>query len=191
MSLRLGEGGLQPAVTAAAEATATAEVAASEQTQEAIHALASALTKYPTPAETVTKEAYIAGHYPHAQENPPPASAEVPVGLAGAEIFVSSLESIVETSHRDRQRRGWFHPSVASRSELCRTLAANADAEARFNKRLKHTRYWILALAAVAATVLAISCLIPDQKAQASTPTATLTAPANQTAPASHPTGIK
>lgn len=159
--------------------------------------LASALADAPTQAEHVTREQYLAGHYPHAQASanasPTPAiveaftspepAATAPPELsaspdrAGAEIFISSLDSIVETSHRDRERRGWFHPSVARRAQLLRELSVDPAAEARFNQSQRRTRHGIIALAGIALLTMAASIIVPENNIPASNTPSTTTAP--------------
>ena len=134
-------------------------------------ALRQPLTAAPTPAENITVEQYVAGAYPHthtaASQAAPPSPAKYqetgtpPVELAGAEVFVSALEAIIATSHRDRTRRGWFHPSVANRVALVRDLAVNPMAEARFNRTMRRTRLGILGLAVLGMGALIALASLP------------------------------
>ena len=122
--------------------------------------LAAALTAAPTPAEQVTVAQYRAGVYPHNPQGAPvpvePAadSPARPPEIIGAEIFISSLDAIIENSHRDRDRRGLFHPSVAQRASLLRRLALDPTAETTFNKSLRRVRWGIILFAAVGAVTL-------------------------------------
>ncbi len=132
-------------------------------------ALAEALPEGPTGAEGVTVAQYVAGEYPHSREAGVDGGAGGTGGkaafieLAGAEIFVSSLDAIIETSHRDRNRRGWFHPSVANRAALVRELAVNPEAEARFDKSMRRVRWGIVALAAVGLGAFAVAVCMPGK----------------------------
>ena len=129
------------------------------------------LPPQPTAAD-VTLDAYRAGHYPHAadlSQVPPlaaaafpahgagtgaphgsastaplhPASAASPL-QAGAEIFISALDAVVESSNRDRDHRGWMHPSVSDRFKLLRDMAAYPTLAEQFNRRMRKLR-WIMA----------------------------------------------
>jgi hypothetical protein len=88
--------------------------------------------------------------------------------LAGTEIFISSLDSIMEVAHRDRNRRGLFHPSIARRAELLRQLALDPQAEARFNRTMRYTRLWIVALAALGLVVFLAAAKVESGKAPVS-----------------------
>ena len=87
--------------------------------------------------------------------------------LAGAEVFISALDAIMEVSHRDRNRRGWFHPSFASRAALLRKLALESRAEARFNRAMRRTRLWIVALAVVAVGTFLAAATVESAKGPA------------------------
>jgi Zn-dependent protease with chaperone function len=154
MALRLREG---PEATAAPEATEPLPAA-----------LAGALAVAPTPAEQVTVTDYRAGAYPHnpgATAPPPPSVDPLPASLAelaGAEIFISSLDLLVEASHRDRNRRGLFHPSAANRMALLRRLALDPAAEIGFNRTLRRVRWFIVLLAAVGVATIGTALLLED-----------------------------
>ena len=51
---------------------------------------------------------------------------------AGTELFVSSLDALVEITHRSRNRRGWMHPSINRRIDFLREMAVSAEARKRF-----------------------------------------------------------
>ncbi len=127
----------------------------------------------PEVEDTVGLDAYRAGHYPHAVSLspavPPLAAAALPATApsavptavppamphfvtsprtplqAGAEVFISALDAVVETSHRDRDRRGWMHPSVSSRLKLVRDMAAYPMLAEQFNRRMVRLRLIIAA----------------------------------------------
>jgi Zn-dependent protease with chaperone function len=139
-------------------------------------AVDAALTPDPTPAESITLPQYIAGNYPHNPADSPapspaparPLIAGLTPEVAGAEIFVSSLHTLVDAANRDRNRRGFFHPSINNRVALVRQLAADPTAEARFNRSMRRLRWLIVALAAAAATSFA-AALILDKSQSHST----------------------
>jgi STE24 endopeptidase len=129
-------------------------------------ALEGALAATATPAERVTVTQYVAGAYPHNPKGAGEAVEGGPTGgvtpnpeVAGAEIFISSLDAIVEVSHRDRGRRGLFHPSAAKRMALLRRLALDPAAEARFNRKLRRVRWVIVLLAAASVATFGAALL--------------------------------
>ncbi len=116
----------------------------------------------PLPPQVVTVEEYAAGHYPHARgegvasvvppksgpnilnapplRSPPPLQAVLPPDIAGAEVFISSLDTLMEITHRSREKGGWMHPSVNHRVKLLRTLATDPAAVEEFRRRMVMTR---------------------------------------------------
>jgi Zn-dependent protease with chaperone function len=82
---------------------------------------------------------------------------------AGAEVFISSLDTIMELAHRSRNKRGWMHPSIDNRVALLRALAANTQAAAAFNRRMITTRLMIALLAVVGGAALYISMKLPEK----------------------------
>ena len=128
-----------------------------------------ALTEAPDPSEfdasivdvrplpqVATVEEYAAGHYPHARAegvssvvppksgpnilNAPPPPPVLPPEVAGTEVFISSLDTLMEITHRSREKRGWMHPSVNHRVKLLRTLATDPAAVEEFRRRMLMTR---------------------------------------------------
>jgi hypothetical protein len=87
--------------------------------------------------------------------------------LAGTEIFISSLDAIMEVAHRDRNRRGLFHPSVARRATLLRKLALEPEAEVRFNRAMRRTRLFIVAMAVVGLGVFLAAARVENVKGSA------------------------
>jgi Zn-dependent protease with chaperone function len=146
--------------------------------------LADALAPAPTTAEQVTVDQYRAGLYPNNPQGtpvsaePPAAAPPPPLEIAGAEIFISSLEAIIETSHRDRNRRGLFHPSVAQRASLLRRLALDPAAETRFNRALRRVRWLIVLLAVVSGATLAAAIYLESTQPTPPPPTTTESAAA-------------
>ena len=127
-------------------------------------------------AEAVTLDQYIAGDYPNAagtEFRPPATTTQDPPMIApsptvpstpataGAEVFISSLDTIMELAHRSRNKRGWMHPSIDNRVSLLRTLAANTQAAAAFNRRMLTTRLMIALLAVIGGASLFISYQLP------------------------------
>lgn len=143
-------------------------------------------------AETVTIQQYQAGNYPHAAAFPPgfaplgasavpahaasasspavsatPSASPSPALLlnpqqAGAELFISALDGIVETSHRDRTRRGWMHPSISGRIALLRDLATYPAAARLFNRRMLRLRIYILLFVIAGAAAATLAAVLPD-----------------------------
>ena len=125
----------------------------------------------PLPLQPVTVEEYAIGHYPHARPdgaasvvplpatppptsgpnilNAPPTLARPPVlavlapEIAGTEVFISSLDTLMEITHRSREKRGWMHPSVNHRVRLLRRLATDPVAVEEFQRRMVMTRILI------------------------------------------------
>ncbi len=118
--------------------------------------LRQALSAMTTEAESVTLEQYKAGEYAHARPDPsaPPAPAPAqklairqPMAVeAGAEIFISALDTIVESTHKARAKRGFFHPSINGRIALLRDLVSNPASVKRFEGSMFRTRVAIVAL---------------------------------------------
>jgi Zn-dependent protease with chaperone function len=110
----------------------------------------------PLPPQVVTVEEYAAGHYPHARGagvssvvppksgpnilNAPPPPPVVSPEVAGTEVFISSLDTLMEITHRSREKGGWMHPSVNHRVRLQRTLATDPAAVEEFRRRMVVTR---------------------------------------------------
>jgi hypothetical protein len=61
-------------------------------------------------------------------------------------MFISALDTILELSHRSRNRGGWMHPSPNRRMALLRELASQPLAAAQFRRRMIQTRLAIAAL---------------------------------------------
>jgi Zn-dependent protease with chaperone function len=135
-----------------------------------------ALPNETTPAERVTLDQYIAGTYPNALGMaaspattvqplniliPETPSTPLAPALAGAEVFISSLDTIMELAHRSRNKRGWMHPSINNRVALLRALAADDQAAAAFNRRMVTTRLMIALLVAAGAATLIVSMKLP------------------------------
>jgi hypothetical protein len=164
------------------------------------------LAAAPTPAERVTIEQYAAGEYPHnpahtpssialpglppAPESSAPRVSSTPApapgndknpDVLGTEVFISALDSLVEVSHRDRNRRGIFHPSVANRVNLLRRLAVDPVAEQVFNRSMRRTRYVIVGVVMLAIGAGLVANKIPAttaaSPATASRPTTAAIAP--------------
>ena len=137
-------------------------------------------------AEMVTLEQYVAGLYPHAAPHarvagatPAGESAAQPAALietpdaAGAEIFISALDSIIETSNRSRNRRGWMHPSPNQRAQLLRELATNPAAVKRFDRWMRNTRLLIVGVALLGIASSAVAFYLPPQDSPATQPVST------------------
>ncbi len=119
--------------------------------------------------EKMTLDEYIAGSYPNASTTlsasavaPPLAQAATSPAMAGVEVFISSLDTIMELSHRSRNRRGWMHPSMNNRVSLLRRLAANTEAAAEFNRRMLTTRLIIALLLVSGAASLYWASKLPE-----------------------------
>ncbi len=120
--------------------------------------------------EKITLDQYIAGSYPNASSSLPrtvassaaPLPLNIPPTAAGTEVFISSLDTIMELSHRSRNRRGWMHPSINNRVSLLRKLATNADAALAFNRRMLTTRLIITLLLVSGIASLYIANKLPS-----------------------------
>jgi Zn-dependent protease with chaperone function len=64
----------------------------------------------------------------------------------GAGMFIGTLATIVELSNRSPDRGGWLHPSVRQREALLDELAAYPRARALFDRTMRRTRVFIVAL---------------------------------------------
>jgi Zn-dependent protease with chaperone function len=95
---------------------------------------------------------------------------------AGAEMFISALDTILELSHRSRNKRGWMHPSPNRRMALLRELTAQPLAAAQFGRRMVQTRLVIVAL--ILAGMVAGSAGVVVESRAAATRAAAATAPA-------------
>jgi hypothetical protein len=138
------------------------------------------LSTAPSASEALSLQQYVAGEYPHASGSaaaqvvapsgpiaaPTDCVSQAPRVLppaaskAGAEIFISALDSLVETLHRDRKRRDIMHPSVDDRVALLRTLTADPAAEERFNRSMRRTRMVIVGLLAGGIATAAVAALV-------------------------------
>lgn len=163
------------------------------------------LSTAPTAAETLSLQQYVAGEYPHApgvqpviQRSEEPRTAVVASGMAGpksamgAEIFISALDSLVETLNRDRTRRDIMHPSINDRVALLRALTADPAEEEKFNRSMRKTRLVIVGLLAAGIATAAIAAIVGEKAPQrpathpatAASPTAPATRPATTSASA-------
>jgi hypothetical protein len=114
---------------------------------------------------------------PNPNPNPNPVVASVSSvssvvsspALAGAEIFISSLDTIVELAHRSRDKGGWMHPSINHRISLLRRLATDPLTQKRFARRMWRTRLYILLflIASLALTALPYLRHAPAKEASA------------------------
>jgi hypothetical protein len=134
--------------------------------------------------QPVTVEQYVAGGYPYAGptgaapfpvagrtgpriENAPPIQTVLPPEVAGTEIFISSLDTLMEITHRSRDRGGWMHPSVNHRVKLLRDLATDPAAVAAFRRRMIATRIIIVVVIALGA----LAAYVGDKLPQSPVPT--------------------
>jgi hypothetical protein len=147
------------------------------------------LSTAPTAAETLSLEQYVAGEYPHAPEVQPviqrseePRNAVVaaaaPKAAMGAEIFISALDSLVETLNRDRTRRDIMHPSINDRVALLRALTADPAEEEKFNRSMRKTRLVIVCLLAAGIATAAIAAIVGEKPHPTPATAASSTAPA-------------
>jgi Zn-dependent protease with chaperone function len=135
----------------------------------------SILPSHPTTSDSITLEQYLAGQYPHAEPPAQMAVAAPPAApatsqttsltpiKAGAEVFISALDTIIEVAHRSRERRGWMHPSVNNRIALLRQLARSQAAAILFNRRMLRTRI-IISVVVAAGVIAATHALRLDQR---------------------------
>jgi Zn-dependent protease with chaperone function len=127
----------------------------------------------------VTIEEYVAGAYPHARadvegkvtpgpniENAPAIRAFLPPAVAGTEVFISSLDALVELSHRSRDKRGWMHPSINHRVKLLRKLATDPVEAAAFKRRMVTTRVIIAIVIAAGAAMAIVGWRIEERMAE-------------------------
>jgi len=117
------------------------------------------------PIQPITVEQYVAGDYPHSRacrlEDGTAGAAKAPgrgpnienspAAVMGTEVFISSLDTLVELSHRSRNKRGWMHPSINNRVALLRKLAIDPGAAAAFRRRMVTTRLIIAVVIALGA----------------------------------------
>lgn len=117
---------------------------------------ASIVDARPAAPPVLTVQQYVAGEYPHARPDgiagavpakasppvlkAPPLQSALPPEIAGTEVFISSLDTLMEITHRSREKRGWMHPSVNHRVQLLRTLATDPVAVKEFRRRMLLTR---------------------------------------------------
>jgi Zn-dependent protease with chaperone function len=150
----------------------------------------------PDSGEDVSLRQYVAGTYPHAADphaSLPPAEAtdalmaelEKPRTPAqeGTEIFISALDTLVETLHRDRTRRDLMHPSPDDRVALLRTLTTDPAAEEKFNRSMQRTRLVIVLLLVAGIAVAAVAAVVGEKPVKP--PAASQ--PATQVGPATTP----
>jgi Zn-dependent protease with chaperone function len=112
---------------------------------------------------------------------PTPASPARPIARvtpaqAGAEVFISALDTIIEIAHRSRDKKGWMHPSINNRIGLLRTLAVDPAAVDRFDRRQRRTRLLIAGLfvvGTVCSTLATYASVIHDRQAAQTQPAAT------------------
>jgi hypothetical protein len=145
------------------------------------------LATVPAPVEELSLTDYRAGNYPHSHATEPlrpailvPAPApDYPVSAMdeGTGVFVSALETLIETSHKARNRRGLMHPSPASRIAFLQRLARDEAAEEEFSRTILMARAGIVALILAGAGLLAAALALPDLPPPGPQPAATVPAP--------------
>jgi len=84
--------------------------------------------------QVITIDQYTTGAHLVASTNPL---------AAGAEVFISALDRIVELSHRSRSRKGLMHPSINQRMDLLRRLADDEAARKKFDRMQLRVRLFI------------------------------------------------
>jgi Zn-dependent protease with chaperone function len=82
---------------------------------------------------------------------------------AGAELFISALDTILELSHRARNRGGWMHPSPNRRMALLRELAAHPLAANAFRWKMIQTRMAI-GLLILAGTIAGAAGMVLESR---------------------------
>ncbi len=124
----------------------------------------------PTATEKMTLEEYAAGKPVDAavlvEAKTEGMGTGVNPAVAGAEVFISSLDTIIELAHRSRDKKGWMHPSVNNRMALLRNLAMNPGAVAAFQRRMVTTRILILLIVVVGAAALVVAGNLPQSEGQ-------------------------
>jgi Zn-dependent protease with chaperone function len=128
--------------------------------------------------------ATVEAHAPPFSQLPPPALRTFTPAQAGAELFISALDTILDLSHRARNRGGWMHPSPNQRMALLRRLATQPAAVRDFSRRMLQTRLAIIAVM-IAGLTAGTAGVILEVKASARATHPATTLEATPTAPAS------